>query len=81
MFLQFERHATFATIFRLSMAPQERNAKKSAEQEAEARSADARGLERRLKAAVEAAALAEHSAATCIEVSTDPPDVLKLSLH
>ena len=54
------------------MVPQERDAKKSAEQEAEARSADARGLERRLKAAVEAAALAEHSAAKCIEVSADP---------
>ncbi|CAM9975306.1 unnamed protein product [Laminaria digitata] len=55
---------------------EERDAKKAAEQEAEARSAGARGLERRLKAAVETAAIAERSAAACIEVSVDPPDVL-----
>lgn len=81
--LPFERHPR-PTIFPSldGAVPQEREAKKCAEQEAEARSADARGLERRLKAAVEAAALAEHSAAKCIEVSADPPDtVLKLSLR
>lgn len=54
---------------------QERDAKKAAQQEVEARSAHARGLERRLSAALDAAALAENSAATCIEVSADPPDV------
>eukprot|EP00903_Cladosiphon_okamuranus_P006897 g6713.t2 len=45
----------------------EREARKTAEQEAEARATEARGLERRLAAALEAAARAEQSAAASIE--------------
>ncbi|CAN0121707.1 unnamed protein product, partial [Hapterophycus canaliculatus] len=46
---------------------QERESRKAAEQEAEAQSLEVRGLERRLAAALEAAARAEKSAATSIE--------------
>ncbi|CAM9819206.1 unnamed protein product [Scytosiphon promiscuus] len=45
----------------------ERESRKAAEQEAEAQSAELRGLERRLAAALEAAALAEKSAATSMK--------------
>lgn len=47
---------------------QERDAKKAAEEEAEARAAEARGLDRRLCVALQVAAHAENTAATCLEV-------------
>jgi len=49
---------------------QEREARKAAEQEAEARSGEVRGLERRLAAALTATASAEQSAAASIEVGS-----------
>lgn len=57
-----------ARAFLFRRRRKEREARKTAEQEAEARATEARGLERRLAAALEAAARAEQSAAASIEV-------------
>lgn len=55
------------SYFRLSCF-QEKDMRKSAEVEVEAKEAETRSLERRLTAALAAAASAEEEAATCVEV-------------